>query len=388
MSTIVSDFKNPAVGHESQPNQPMSALFTCLACQVAFPTSERQRAHYRTDWHKYNLKRKVAGLTSVNAEQFAQKVLLQQAQGKEEQEKMGLIYECAICNKSYLSENAFNNHIKSKKHLEMEHKADLLEEQDRKEDNKTENNNNQFLSDDDEDEHIHEADDSNHASTNPLITCLFCQHPSDDFHDNLEHMKKAHGFFLPDIEYLTDSEGLITYLSEKINVDHLCLYCNGRGKQWQTATAARAHMVDRGHCKMAYDESEDPEQLLKFYDFGTQEDGMDIDVADKGGDNELVLESGVKLGNRKFAKFYKQYKPKKETPSEAEEIQNQQVQQQPETLRRKERRHLLITDGQVEDIKKTADGIRESNIKQSFFRQVSIKHNTNTTLRARTQNPI
>jgi pre-60S factor REI1 len=49
MSTIVSDFNNPAVGHESRPNQPTSSLFTCLACQVAFPTSERQRAHYRTE---------------------------------------------------------------------------------------------------------------------------------------------------------------------------------------------------------------------------------------------------------------------------------------------------------------------------------------------------
>jgi pre-60S factor REI1 len=192
----------------------------------------------------------------------------------------------------------------------MEQKADRHSEQDTNEDGKAESNN-QFLSDDDEDEHIHEADNSNNDSDNSLITCLFCQHPSNDFHDNLEHMKKTHGFFLPDIEYLTDSEGLITYLLEKINTNNLCLYCNGKGKQWQTAIAARAHMLDKGHCKMAYDQSEDPEQLLKFYDFGTLEEDMDIDVASKGDDNELVLENGVKLGNRKFAKFYKQYKQKK-----------------------------------------------------------------------------
>jgi hypothetical protein len=34
--------------HEAQPT-PINALFTCMACQVAFPTSERQRSHYRTE---------------------------------------------------------------------------------------------------------------------------------------------------------------------------------------------------------------------------------------------------------------------------------------------------------------------------------------------------
>lgn len=33
----------------SNPLQPRNHLFTCLACQVAFPTSERQRTHYRSE---------------------------------------------------------------------------------------------------------------------------------------------------------------------------------------------------------------------------------------------------------------------------------------------------------------------------------------------------
>ncbi|KAJ1678435.1 pre-60S factor rei1, partial [Spiromyces aspiralis] len=39
-----------------------SILYTCLTCQIAFHTAIEQRNHYRTDWHRYNLKRKVAGL--------------------------------------------------------------------------------------------------------------------------------------------------------------------------------------------------------------------------------------------------------------------------------------------------------------------------------------
>ncbi len=56
-------------------NQPHSQLFTCLACQVAFKTAEVQRTHYGTDWHRYNLKRKVADLPPVTSEVFTQKVL-------------------------------------------------------------------------------------------------------------------------------------------------------------------------------------------------------------------------------------------------------------------------------------------------------------------------
>jgi pre-60S factor REI1 len=50
-------------------------LFTCLACQVAFYTADDQRDHYRTDWHRYNLKRRVADMPPVTAQVFADKLL-------------------------------------------------------------------------------------------------------------------------------------------------------------------------------------------------------------------------------------------------------------------------------------------------------------------------
>ena len=33
-----------------------SNLFTCLSCSIAFRTAEDQRAHYRSDHHRYNMK--------------------------------------------------------------------------------------------------------------------------------------------------------------------------------------------------------------------------------------------------------------------------------------------------------------------------------------------
>lgn len=34
--------------------------FTCLCCQAMFGSGNLQREHYKTDWHRYNLKRKVS----------------------------------------------------------------------------------------------------------------------------------------------------------------------------------------------------------------------------------------------------------------------------------------------------------------------------------------
>jgi pre-60S factor REI1 len=32
---------------------------TCNACNAGFDDEEQQRLHYRSEWHRYNLKRKV-----------------------------------------------------------------------------------------------------------------------------------------------------------------------------------------------------------------------------------------------------------------------------------------------------------------------------------------
>ncbi|ORZ04943.1 C2H2 type zinc-finger-domain-containing protein [Absidia repens] len=302
--------------------QPANGLFTCLSCQVAFPTSERQRGHFRTDWHKYNLKRKVAELSPVSAEQFAQKVLAQQAVGKDEKEKANLIYECGVCRRSYLNENSFSNHLKSKRHRELEFnptKMSMTSTATGTTTHKKPAYRQQLFSDDEELEQALEeqsnGDGDHMTDTFPSglershISCLFCNHTNDHFDANLHHMINYHGFFLPDAEYLVDIPGLISYLFEKVIQNHICLFCNDRGKKWRSLEAVRAHMVDKGHCKMAYDNSEDPEILLKFYDFGPIDlDTLTIDdEAVLLNDNtEWLLENGTRIGHRQKLRYFKQ----------------------------------------------------------------------------------
>ena len=99
--------------------------------------------------------------------------------------------------------------------------------------------------------------------------CLFCAHVSSSLADNLIHMSGDHSFFVPDIEYLTDPTGLITYLGEKIAVYNICIYCNGKGREFRTLDAVRKHMVDKSHCKIAYDSERDMLEISDYYDFSS-----------------------------------------------------------------------------------------------------------------------
>ena len=125
--------------------------------------------------------------------------------------------------------------------------------------------------DDLDDENAQTLDEKIAAARSRLspTDCLFCAHVSSSLEDNLLHMSGEHSFFIPDLEYLTDLTGLITYLGEKIAVGNVCIYCNGKGREFRTLDAVRKHMVDKSHCKIAYDTERDMLEISDFYDFSS-----------------------------------------------------------------------------------------------------------------------
>lgn len=60
--------------------------------------------------------------------------------------------------------------------------------------------------------------------------------------------------------------GLVEYLGEKVGTGFLCLRCNGRGRNFNSLPAVRAHMISKGHHTMGYDEAEMSE-YADFYDY-------------------------------------------------------------------------------------------------------------------------
>ncbi|CAH2283934.1 zinc finger 622 [Pelobates cultripes] len=341
--------------------------YTCITCRVAFADPDIQRAHYKTDWHRYNLKRKVADMPPVTAENFQERVLAQRAV-VEEQGKETATY-CTVCSKRFATFNAYENHLKSKKHLELEKKTtqavtkkvELLNEKNLekgfgpesvdkdamnkaiqqaikpqpsmspKKNTSTEQESvtlsvpgkqvvqsktrpdkpprlqwyeqqakkltmqegeSEAMAEDEEegwedmdypeeeeeddaesDEEMEDVGVDERTLTSnestppvdgiPITDCLFCPHHSRSLMKNVAHMTKVHSFFIPDIEYLQDLQGLIAYLGEKVGVGKICLWCNEKGKSFYTTESVQAHMNDKSHCKLFTD----GDAALEFADF-------------------------------------------------------------------------------------------------------------------------
>ena len=51
----------------------VAMVFTCVGCATQFNEQNAHRAHYKSNWHRYNLKRKVAGLVPMPEHVFIQK---------------------------------------------------------------------------------------------------------------------------------------------------------------------------------------------------------------------------------------------------------------------------------------------------------------------------
>ncbi|RKP09081.1 C2H2 type zinc-finger-domain-containing protein [Thamnocephalis sphaerospora] len=306
-------------------------LFTCLACHVAFHSAEHQRQHYRTDWHRYNLKRKVAQLAPVTAEQFAEKLMAQRAQADEEQAQASFTGECRICGKRFASENAYTQHIQSKKHKETERRLTQDGEDVQQPDEQPVAMDKDGMIDETASpDQVLQAINERIENAPRLAEgdCLFCTHQSESLEGNVEHMVKQHSFFIPDIDYLVNLRGLISYLADKITVGNICLYCNGRGRGLRSVEAVRRHMIDKGHTKIAYDSERDVLEISDFYDFRTSypdhearaADGEDVEAEDEemaprgqesgvaiDDGHELVLPSGMRVGHRSLRRYYKQY---------------------------------------------------------------------------------
>ncbi|KAF8520435.1 C2H2 type zinc-finger-domain-containing protein [Hysterangium stoloniferum] len=365
-------------------------LFTCMSCSIGFSTAEDQRIHYRSDHHRYNMKRRVASLPPISAAVFNQKVLQRRAETAVTTSPKGAT--CEICSKVYTTENAYRSHVNSKKHKESELKAsmkpksvdspvptevngyvdpvDAPKPQSLPPAEVAESSSSSVVKkpaapaltvdeDADEDE-INDTIDAKIAAARSRLTpssCLFCPHQSSSIESSLGHMAVRHSFFVPDMEYMDDLPGLLAYLGEKVAVGNVCLFCNGKGREFRTIEAVWKHMNDKGHCKIAYDSERDRLEISDFYDFSSsypdavmqgkkvtkpkkkpteeveqdewedidddgeeadevvdEEDLSEEDLEDLPGaqitygdtEYELVLPSGARIGHRAMRRYYAQ----------------------------------------------------------------------------------
>lgn len=334
--------------------------YTCNTCGLAFETTDGQRFHMKSDWHRYNLKRRVAQLPSISLEVFNEKVTIMgnnnnterdeekdqktknrtvtkkelKRQKKEEitKQKLELLERVRVAILSQTTTDSKEVDIieeKQSNEEKVEEKPTIteqeIEEQKKQSDSFTE----EELAD-----KLLSTKLENQVKI-PSKTCLFCKNRTfSDVSTNVAHMFKNHGMFIPEQKFLVDLEGLLNYLGEKIGLGNVCLCCNYQGRNLQ---AVRAHMVSKGHCRLPYDTEDEKLEISEFYDFSSTyesskkqavvEEGEDGDWEDVSGDEdaededqnedleqdvlyndgvELYLPTGIKVGHRALQRYFKQ----------------------------------------------------------------------------------
>ncbi|KAL1836614.1 hypothetical protein VTJ49DRAFT_4875 [Mycothermus thermophilus] len=337
---------NNVMGNPSHP-------YTCNTCQVAFRNSDLQKGHMRSDWHRYNLKRRVASLPPISSEVFTEKVLQARAATTAQADKAGFEQTCEACQKTYYSENSFRNHVNSAKHKAKaaaraarttgkvddeassmsfslgEPAAESVVDSDAEEEfnevveglrqtglhdttspvkrpsnphlsaqeqNKPEHPISQTTSEEESQGTTPVPPTPSDAKPSPAAptprTCLFCNYESETPPLNVAHMEKVHGMFLPERQYLVDLEGLLSYLQQRVFELNECLAC---GKVKANVFAVQTHMRDKGHCQIPYTTEEEQLDIGDFYDFrSTYSDGEWEDASED--DEEEAQNGGVKLG--------------------------------------------------------------------------------------------
>lgn len=283
----------------TQPPRDGDGAFTCNTCGLTFPTADLQRLHMKADWHRYNLKRKVANLPPITSEMFAEKMLQQQqlqemqrnntgrgssarSSGQRQQTKRDKKREEKLLRKmahTKISDEkevpprptspAASEASMSSSTFSLGEPVDDAQSVTTEEDNADTTPHRQYNDDtetegeDDEEERLIQQKLAEAVKIPPNV-CFVDGKEFDTVEQNVEYMERTYGLFIPEKEYLVDLNGLIGYLGEKIGLGKMCLYCNYEGRNLE---GVRQHMRAKQHVKIPYESTEQKLEISDYYDF-------------------------------------------------------------------------------------------------------------------------
>ena len=225
-----------------------SGTYSCsTAPGVVFQSREELNAHYKSDLHRYNLRRKAAGLAPISKEVFerVQKEYAARTEQPVVKKADHLKDKSAPAPAAASTSSSTPTSAPKEKELEEGENPDESEAE---------------LA-----ARVAKAAES--FEYDPTW-CLWERVASVDIASNLEHMHRHHGFVVPDLDFCTDLAGLLRYCAEKIWVGHVCLWCD---KAFRSGEATATHMTIKGHCRIPWDYEDEVDEYSDYYDFAAQQ---------------------------------------------------------------------------------------------------------------------
>ena len=219
--------------------------------------------------------------------------------------------------KHFSSDNAYNDHLKSKRHREAvlkgvaSLKIDDLSGKDAPTGTTDDSQGTENAQSPAPSMPVDGQSSAEKAVTNiPSTSCLFCTRSFNDLDTNLKHMAHNHGFHIPDESYCKDIPGLLSQIAQDISLGNICITCgHGFGglvtgeesdaelvrRARKGLDSVRAHMTSKAHTRLSWDTEEQRLRYSDHYDYrssypdyvpGEDDDGelstpeMEVDEAD------------------------------------------------------------------------------------------------------------
>jgi len=223
--------------NEDSGTSPPDVIIKCLSCKLNIYTVKDKDEHYKSSWHRYNVKRRAVGLPTMSKIDFDEKMALLKAEQTDK--KVEVVFKCELCSKKFKSEGQMRTHLLSRKH---------------KQNAKGKSCGSENLSETDavikEDYITKSVVREKKVLDSPMVpiqlkACLFC---SKGIFETIElamdHMFQAHGFQIPFVSKLSSLEGLLIMAGKIIGEGHACTLC---WKSFSSKEAAWMHMDAMRH---------------------------------------------------------------------------------------------------------------------------------------------
>ena len=289
---------------------------SCNTCKAAFPSTEKIREHYRGEWHSFNSKRRASTLPPLSLKEYASINAVNHSKqisaGSDKKKHSEPSLKLASVTIGVARENEAEDGLPSVDLVQDPTSAEILKDP-AVLTRIAESVNGIATEGDDGDDVWTDEDDEDAAASRPVVEPHMSIFDNKVFEGDQgmfkckQYMELRYGFFVPDIECVTDLAGLMTYLGEKVKHGGICLFCQ---KQFGPGQPCQNHMINKSHCKLAYLEGIDLHEYEDFYDYGLNdshsENDSDLDDVHLSSIGELILPDKT-LGNRAYLRYYKQH---------------------------------------------------------------------------------
>ena len=211
-------------------------LAKCNTCKAAFSGIEKVKEHYRSEWHILNSKRRANNLAPLSKADYKIVTKTQASKKPAAPKIMSVDFTLQSAGGGpSVSDRVPNTSQEGSDVINTEAEEEEIEE----------------------------------LPLGPNIS-IFDNKEFETVDECVKYMADTFGFFIPDVEYLIDMEGLLGYLGEKVKLGGLCLCCQ---RQCKPGRPCQNHMRDSSHCKIAFEEGVDLDEYEDFYDYTSSYEG-------------------------------------------------------------------------------------------------------------------